>query len=290
MHVFLTSAHGWIGSHITPLLLAKGHTITGLARSEASAEKLKAIGVTPLLLSLEQDQEIKAWVKSSDVGAVIHTAYNHDWSKYYEGVAMDLAVIKAIGEGLEGTNKIFINTSLPAAPTEDQGDIGRIPRGKSEETVLGFAEKGVQAIIIRLAPIVYGKGDQAFIPGIIGAARQNKASVYIEGTGIWSAVHVRDAAQLYIDVLEKGQAGKRYHAVQDSYIPVKDIAELVAKQVGVEAKAVSAEEAGQYVGFLAAFFQRDLHAESEITRKALGWAPKEKGLVETITNPANGYF
>lgn len=292
MHVLLTSAHGWVGSQITRLLLARGHTITGLARSSASAGKVTALGAEPLSLSLEDPQGIADFIKSSNVDAVIHTAFNHDFSKYIENIATDLAVIKAIGGALEGTDKPFISTFGISAPVEDQWPAADSPnpRGKSEYTIKEFADKGVKAMVVRLPPSVHGTGDYAFISWLIASAREKKVSAYIEGKGVWSAVHVKDAAQLYVDVLEKGKAGGRYHAIGDTGVPVKDIAQAIAKGLGVEAKAVGAGEIGQYAGVLTPFIGGDFRAEVDITKKELGWAPKEQGLLDDIEDEKSGYF
>ncbi|KAI9631896.1 uncharacterized protein MKK02DRAFT_30879 [Dioszegia hungarica] len=284
MHVLLTSAHGWVGSHITPLLLSAGHSVTGLARSSTSAEKVKSLGVTPLLLGLDDPAGIANFVKTSSVDAVIHTAFGHDFSKYMQNIADDLAVIKAIGAELEGTGKPFITTFGLSAPREDQAPAqdSPNPRGRNEDAVQELAGRGVRAMIVRLPPSVHGPKDAGFVPALIGCARNKGASAYIEGKGTWAAVHVKDAARLYMAVLGKGMAGGRYHAVGDTGVPFGEIAKAIAKGVGVEARAVEQAEVGQYVGFLAKFVDGDFDADVDITKKDLGWEPKEKGLLQDM--------
>jgi nucleoside-diphosphate-sugar epimerase len=285
-HVLLTSAHGFVGSRITPLLLAAGHTVTGLARSPASAAKLRALGVQPLETTLEQPDAIAAYITASNVDAVIHTAFNHDFSKYLENIATDLAVIRAIGAALEGSGKPFIATFGLSARREDLAPAADTPnpRGKSEAAVLDLADKGVRAMVVRLPPSVHGEQDGGFVPALIKAAREKKVSAYVEGDkGAWSTVHVDDAAQLYVDVLNNGKAGGRYHAIAETRVPVQAIAEAIGEGLGVEVKAVKPDEVEAYVGpFFARFVGMDHTAEVEITKKELGWEPKGKGLIEDI--------
>lgn len=286
MHVLLTSAHGFVGSRITPLLLSSGHTVTGLARSSASASKVQSLGATPLQLSLEQPKEIAAYIRSSDIGAVIHTAFNHDFSKYLENIATDLAVIQAIGGALEGTNKPFITTFGLSAKSEDKAPAPDTPnpRGKTEEIVMDLVGKGVKAMIVRLPPSVHGVKDGGFVPMLIKAAREKQVSAYVEGgAGAWSSVDVEDAAQLYVDVLNKGKAGGRYHAIGEKVVKYQDIAEAIGTGLGLEVKAVSQSQVGEYVGpFFARFVGADYTAEVEITKRELGWSPRGKGLIEDI--------
>lgn len=285
MHVLLTSAHGFVGSRITPLLLSSGHTITGLARSSESVSKLESRGVSPLQLSLEQSEEISSWIKSSHVDAVIHTAFNHDFSKYEEGIATDLAVIKSIGKALEGTNKPFIATFILSAKSEDQASpsASPYPRGQSEEAMLDLVDKGVKAMIIRLPTSVHGPMDKVFVPMLIQAAKEKKVSAYVDGAGEWSAVHVEDAAQLYADVLSKGKAGHRYHAIAENVVKYQDIAEAIGSGLGLEVKGVSQDKVADYVGpFLANFVGAAYAGEAEITKRELGWVPRKKGLIEDI--------
>jgi len=290
MHIFLTSAHGWVGSHIAPLLLAKGHTVTGLARSDASASKLEASNISVLRGDLSDPDALAQFVKTGNVDAVIHTAFNHDFSKYIENIAIDLAVIKAIGSALEGTNKPFITTFGMTMPSEDQEVLptNPNPRGQSELAVQELVSKGVKAMIIRLPPSVHGKGDYGFIPMLIKSMQAKGEAGYVESKGAWCAVHVKDAAQLYVDVLEDGKAGGKYHAVADETVPFEQVAKAIGKGLKVETKAVREGKIAEYTGeFLARFATAEMSATAKITKKELGWDPKEKGLLEDI---ADHYF
>jgi nucleoside-diphosphate-sugar epimerase len=151
-----------------------------------------------------------------------------------------------------------------------------------------LAGQDVKVMIIRLPPTVHGKGNTKF-----GCARGSgggqRGSAYREAdNGIWSAVHVKDAARLYVLAPEKGKAGRRYHAVAERGIKVKDIAETIAVGLKVEARAVKEAELEGYVGFLAPFLKTDYTAEAEITKRELGWEPEESGLLDDIRD--GGYL
>lgn len=290
MHIFLTSAHGWVGSHIAPLLLAKGHTITGLARSDAAASKLHSSGISVLRGDLSNPEGLAQFVKTGKVDAVIHTAFNHDFSKYIENIATDLAVIKAIGSALEGTNKPFITTFGMTMPSEDQEVLpsNPNPRGKSELAVQELAEKGVRAMIVRLPPSVHGQGDYGFVPMLIKNMKAKGEAGYVDSKGTWCAVHVDDAAQLYVDVLEKGKAGGKYHAIGDQSVAFEQVAKAIGTGLNVETKAVKGDEIAEYTGqFLAYFATAEMGATAKITKNQLGWEPKKKGLLEDI---AEGHY
>lgn len=287
MRVFVTGATGFIGSAVIAELIAAGHSVLGLSRSEAGAAAVSAAGADVLQGSLEDLDSLERGAAASD--AVIHTAFIHDFSKFKENSEIDRRAIEAMGETLAGSGRPLVATSgLGMIPhdgliTEDTLPPAGTPIPRvSEQTAVAFAARGVRGMAIRL-PQVHGAGDHAFTPHLINVAREKGVSAYVgDGANRWPAVHRSDAARLYRLSVEKGTAGARYHAVADQGIPLKTIAKIIGRRLGLPVKGISKEEASNHFGWFAAFASMDSPASSERTRRELGWQPTEIGLVEDL--------
>ncbi|EPX71379.1 NAD dependent epimerase/dehydratase [Schizosaccharomyces octosporus yFS286] len=299
MRVFVTGATGFIGSEIVRQLLAGGHEVIGLVRSEEKAAKLKAAGAIPHFGSLEDLDSLKTGAAQSD--GVIHTAFNHDFihdfSKYPKSCEADCRVIETIGEVLKGSNRPFVTTSgtavLPSTGTLGT-EVTEIPQSSisrhlGENATLKLASQGVRSSVVRLAPSVHGPGDYAFIPMIISIAKAKGESVYVEqGSNRWPSVHRQDAANLFILALEKGTPGSIFHGVAEEGIPTKDIATLIGKRLNVPVVSKSSEEAKKQFGFLSYFLSSDNPTSSALTRQLLGWKPSHPTLLDDLASDA--YF
>jgi nucleoside-diphosphate-sugar epimerase len=294
MRVFITGAAGFIGSATTKELIANGHEVTGLARNDANVETLKNLGAKVHRGSLEDLESLMAGAKDAD--GVIHLGFIHDFSKFMENGQIDKRAIEAMGEVLEGTNKPFIVTSGTAliapgiAVTEDmRRDAGAFSPRVSEETGLAFASRGVRAMAIRLPQVHGEKGKAGLISYLVEGARQKGAAVYVgDGTARWAAAHRMDVVRLYRLALEKGTANAIYHAVGEEGVPMRQIIEVVGRDLNLPVKSISKDEAGDYYGPLAMFAGLDMPASSALTQQWLNWKPKEIGLIEDIGQP--GYF
>ncbi|WVQ79593.1 hypothetical protein IAT38_001693 [Cryptococcus sp. DSM 104549] len=288
MKIFITGATGWVGSHVTPLLLKAGHQITAIARSDASATKVEEQGVKVVRATLEDTDLLTKAAGEAD--AVIHLAYIHDFSDYGGRPAqIDYAAIRAMASALEGTYKPLIITSgTTVAPTINElteTDVGVSgPRAEAENVAFAFAGKGVRVIAIRLPFSVHGDGDFGLIPHAVAMARKTGVAAYIgDGLNKWPAVHVDDAAELYKLAVEgELPGGTVLHAIGDTGVPFKDISAVIAKKTGAEVKGVSKEEAGKYLGFLAGFGGMGGEPKSQLTRQWTGWSPKGKGILEDL--------
>ncbi len=286
MKVFVTGASGFIGSAVVAELQRRGHKVVGLARSSASAEALAKAGASVHRGDIADPDSVVPALKNVD--AVIHTAFNHDFSQYAENCASDGRLLAAMAEALVGTNKPLIATSgtnvtvgrefaSEQDPASDQA-----PRGASE-VFLNYADRGVRTAVVRLPPSVYGPGDTAFIPALIALARERGIAGYVQdGQNRWSAVHREDAARLFCDVLEQVQPGARYHGVGESGIAFRTIAEAISASVGVPVKQIADEQVDQHFGWPGMFARLDMSAVSDWTRETTGWSPKEAGLIDTM--------
>lgn len=290
MHVFVTGASGWIGSHTVDDLLAAGHTVTGLARSDASAAALEAKGGTVVRGDLDDLDAIRRGAAEAE--GVLHLANKHDWANAAATNASERAAVETIGAALVGTDRPFVLASgvaglaegRPSTEADANPFVGPDSmRGGSENRGFDFVDQGVRTIAARFAPTTHGTGDHGFIAAIVGAARQRGVSGYVgDGTNRWSAVHVTDAARLVRLGLEQAPAGTRLHAVAETAIPTRAIAEAIGEVLGLAVTSIDPADADAHFGFIGRFFGMEMSATSEATRELLGWQPTGPGLLEDI--------
>ena len=291
MRVFLTGATGFIGSRIVAELLDAGHQVIGLTRSEAGARSLEAAGAEPHLGTLEDPGSIARGAEGAD--ALIHTAFDHDFSRFEENVQKDRRVIEAIGDVLAGSDRPFLITSGVGmgSPGPGQTAVESVfdrdnpnPRRVSELTGEAVAAKGVSVAVVRL-PQVHDVHKQGLLSPAIALARETGVFAYVgDGSNRFSAAHVTDVAQLYRLALERHEAGTRWHAVAEEGVPMRAIAEVIAAGLGLPARSLSPQEASAHFGWFAPFAGMDLPASSTWTRERLGWEPVGPGLLEDLRN------
>ncbi|UXN68510.1 SDR family oxidoreductase [Devosia neptuniae] len=289
MRVFLTGATGFIGSKIVPELINAGHEVLGLTRSEDGAAALVRAGAEVYRGSLEDPQTLARGASQAD--AVIHTAFDHDFTNFVANCEKDRRVIEAIGGALAGSNKPFLITSgsgmgsgAPGEPAlERQFDRNNSnPRKLSELAGEAVAAKGVSLAVVRL-PQVHDTKKQGLISPMIEIARAHGFVAYVgDGKERWAAAHVSDVARLYRLALEKHEAGVRYHAVAEEGVSMRQVAEAVGLGLGVPVRSLSLEQVADYFGPLAHFATLDMPASSEWTRNTLGWNPTGPSLISDL--------
>ncbi|MFC5829026.1 SDR family oxidoreductase [Nonomuraea insulae] len=296
MRVFVTGATGHIGSAVIPELLSAGHEVVGLARTEASATALKALGAQARLGDLDDLDGLREAASAAD--GVIHLAFKHDAmmaGDFAAAVEADLAAIRTFGEALAGTGKPFVGTAgtgvLAALPgrtgTEDivlEGGPGLQARIVAENNAIQLAEQGIRASVVRLPPVVHSALDRyGFVPMLIATARAAGVSGYLgEGANRWPSVHTLDAARVYRLALEQAPAGSRLHAVGDEGIPFLLIAESIGRHLEVPTATVAADRMEAHFGFLAGIVPLDNPASSLRTQELLGWRPAHPGLIADL--------
>lgn len=292
MHVFITGGTGQTGPAIVSELVAAGHLVTGLARSDAAAARLEELGATPLHGSLDDLGVLSAGAEAAD--GVVHMAFGGDFSNPQDMTRRDVAAIGALGEPLTGTGKPLVITSgtlvLPAGRVGVESDPGAPDavaglRLGGEQASLDLAASGVRSVVIRLAPTVHGPHDHGFIPMLIATARRTGMSGYVgDGANRWPAVHRFDAAALYRLALEGAPAGSVLHGVAEEAIVFKSIAEKIGENLGIPVESLDPASAAEHFGspFMATVYGADAPASSEHTRQILGWAPSHGTLLEDL--------
>ena len=299
MRVFVTGASGWIGSAVVPELIGAGHQVVGLARSDASAAALAAAGAEVQRGALDDLDTLRGAAAASD--GVIHLAFKHDSAfagGFESATDADRRAVDVFGEALAGSDRPFVIASgtLGLAPgrlaTERDGQSpdpallapgGPAARLGTALATVAFASRSVRSSVLRLSPTVHGDGDNGFMAMLVGIARTKGMSAHIgEGSNRWPAVHRLDAAHLFRLALEQAPAGSVLHAVADEGVPVRAIAELIGRHLGVPVVALAPEDAAAYFGFLARFLGIDSPASSALTREQLSWQPTHPGLIDDL--------
>ncbi len=308
MKVFLTGATGYIGSVVAEKLQDAGHTIIGLARSDASAEALGARGIEVVRGDLNSPNTLTAAARAAE--GVIHTAFNFDGLDFAASSATEVQAVRALIEGLEGTDKPLVITSgtailgdtgdrvfdeetpviLPPTDPADTGNSGlKALRARIETEHDVLSATGVHGIVLR-PPSVYGRsGGRSLLLTMLPVAAQSLGAVpYAAGTAEhqWTFVHVDDLADLYVLALERAKAGELFHAGAESGLRTKAIAQAVSQEIGLGGKTVELEisELGKAFGILpmAEYWALNCQSSSEKARRVLGWKPKHVQMLTEI--------
>jgi nucleoside-diphosphate-sugar epimerase len=283
MRVLVTGASGHIGSAVVPELLAAGHEVVGLARSEAAAAAVGAMGAEVRRGDLEDLDGLRE--AAADADAVIHLAFDHHRmmlaGDFAGAAAVDLAAVRAFGDALAGTGRTFIGIGMVR---EGDDPFSASPRAATGRVVVELAERDVRSVLVAVPQVVHSRRDQhGFVPTLIAIARGAGVSGYVgEGANRWPAVHTLDLAVLYRLALEKAPAGSQLHAAAEEGVPVREIAEVIGRHLGVPAVSVPAEQAADHFKSFAPFITFDNPTSSAGTRELLGWQPARPGLIADL--------
>src|ERR1022692_603845 len=298
MRIFVTGASGWIGSAVVPELLSAGHDVVGLARSEASAQRLEAAGA--LVQQGDVDDPDGLAKAAADSDGVIHLAFQHEVAfggNFAAAAAADRLAVEAMGAALADSDRPFVLASgvlgLTAGQVSTEGDglvpsaaVRANPAGRRSATALlalSLRGIGVRSSVLRLPPTVHGDGDRGFVATLVGIARQRGMAGYVgDGTNRWPAVHRSDAARLARLAVEAAPAGSVLHAVGDEGVPFREIAQAMGRHLGIPTASVAPANAGEHFAHLGHFVALDSPATAAATRELLGWEPTGPSLLEDL--------
>ncbi|MGW5655587.1 SDR family oxidoreductase [Streptomyces humi] len=294
MRVFVTGASGWLGSAVVPELLDAGHQVTGLARSDASAAALTGAGAEVVRGTVDDLDVLRTAAAASD--GVVHLAFKHDiaFSGDFRGAAeADRRAVDAFGEVLAGSDRPLVIASglLGLAPgrvvTErDVPAVDGSPASVRQATALATLElagRGVRSAVVRLAPTCHGEGDNGFMAALVGIARERGVSGYVgDGANRWPAAHRLDVGRLFRLAVEKAPAGSVLHGAGEEGVAIRDVAEVIGRQLGVPVVSVPPADAAGHFTWLGGFIGLDSPASSTVTRELLDWRPSHPGLLEDL--------
>ena len=289
MRIFLTGATGFIGSAILPELQNAGHHVIGMTRSDAGAKALEAAGVEVHRGTLEEPDTLRAGAEKAD--GVIHTAFDHDFSRFVDNCQKDSRAIRALGEALKGSKRPLVITSGTGLGNAELGKPASEnicntahpnPRVASELAGNALLDAGVNVSVVRL-PQVHNRIKQGLISPLIEIARAKGVCAYVgEGLNRFPAGHLRDVALLYRLVVERAEAGARYHAVGEEGIETRGIAKALGRGLKLPVVSVAPTEAADHFGWMAIFAGLDFPASSKTTQQVLGWKPMGPGLIADL--------
>ena len=293
MRVLVTGASGHIASAVVPELVAAGHEVTGLTRSDAAAAAVTALGATARPGDLDDLDGLKK--AAGDCDGVIHLAFKHDQMRsgnFGGAVAAELAVVQAFGDALAGTGKPLViasgtlavaNLGRPGTEADPGTPGGRID---AEKAALGLAERDVRSSVVRIPPITHSTLDRhGFARVLISIAERTGVAGYPgDGANRWPAGHTLDVGLCFRLALENAPAGTRWHAAGDEGIPVLDIAQSIGRHLSLPAETIPADKLAEHFGFLAALIGLDNPVSTAETRRVLGWEPTHPGLLADFDN------
>jgi nucleoside-diphosphate-sugar epimerase len=303
MKVFITGASGYIGSAVTRELLKHGHTVLGLARSDASTETIKALGAEVHRGDTDDLDSIRAGAAAAD--AVVHTAFDHSFKDYAGAQLRDVETIKAIGAVLTGTNKSFVvSSACLTAATARQGDLltedvvapteGPVAgRALGEQTTIALAQQGVRSAVVRFAPTVHGGAMHpiAFVRQLTAAAKKHGFAAYIgDGAARWPAANVADVAVFLRLIVEGGPGGLVYHPIADEGLRQIDIASAIGAHLDLPTKSITQEAAQAHFGFIGRLLGVDCPTSSALTRERTGWQPTHPSMLDELKSGNPQYY
>jgi nucleoside-diphosphate-sugar epimerase len=301
MRVFVTGASGWIGSGLLPDLIAAGHEVVGLARSDDAAAAVVALGAKVHRGSLDDRDGLRAAAESAD--GVVHLAFRHDL--FFAGdmagaAAADRQAIEVLGAALAGSDRPLVIASgvfgiAPGRVATEQDTVegaggdtavpieGAHDRMANAQYTVSLASRSVRSSVLRLPPTCHGDGDNGFMAMLVRIARDKGVSGYVgDGSARWPATHRLDVAEAFRLALEQAPAGSTLHAVAEEGVPGRAFAEVMGRKLDIPVVSISPADAVGHFGFLGFLLSVDSRASSERTREVLAWEPTHPGLLADL--------
>lgn len=288
MKVFITGGTGYLGTVLVEHLVAAGHDVTALARSDASAARLHEAGAAPVAGSLSDTEVLAGAAAAAD--AVIHAAV--DYTMTDESTTTELAAVEALVAGAASGSVpkplVFTSTGLVYGFEEnrDTSEDAVLPEVSAQPVKVAAerivrGEEGIAGIVLR-AGLVFGRGGSALVTGLIQSAQQTGTSIYVgDGENAWTPVHVDSLADLYVAALERPVAGV-YNAVGAVPFTFRALAEAIGDLTGKPVASVSLEVAEQRFGPAARTLTTTSRLDASKARDTFGWSPAPRSLIDDV--------
>jgi len=279
MRIFVTGASGYVGHGVAKAFRAKGHRVYGLVRSEEKAAALRLEEIIPVIGNLENPDSYRSILNEIEVA--VHCAFDFSTDK---GVEKDAKTIDTI-------LKAFSESSLPRTFIYTSGVWVYGSRGYEmvDEAIIlkpleivkwrpGHEEKVLKATSLKLRTVIMRPG---FVYGCSGgltdtlfaSTSDGEVTIVGEGHNRWPMVHLKDLAHAYVSAAEKEVTGVIFNVVDDSTATLREMAEAIARESGLNGKikSLSLQEARRKFGSLADGFAIDLTVNNSRIKRLLGW-------------------
>jgi nucleoside-diphosphate-sugar epimerase len=283
MDILLTGATGYIGSAVRSALVAAGHTVTALVRSEAAADRVAGDGVQPVTGDMRDADLVRGLAAKSD--GVIHTASPGDGTS----AAAEAGFAGAVLAGLDGvfvrTGGVWVHGTGDAITEETPLDPPPIVAWREAVDRRVLAASGIRAVLIEPG-VVYGHGGG--IPRLVVAAEQAGGALTLigDGTQHWVTVHVDDLAELYVAALERAGHGEAFLGAGGANPTTRELGEAASRRLGLGGRVVPEDPAAtvERLGEFGRALLLDQQADGGKARRVLGWRPSRPSLLEEIAS------
>jgi nucleoside-diphosphate-sugar epimerase len=292
MNVFLTGASGYIGGTVAVKLLEAGHLVTGLARDEERAEKLRTRDITPVIGTLDDFDVLDGSARAAD--AVINAAD-----------ADNPFAARVLIDALRGSGKRYVQTSGTSIVSDNAGGEGggvvfsedtpldplpeKAGRVATDRMICDAANDGVHSMVI-CPCLIYGQGlgvrhHSPQIPTFIEVAKSAGVPRHIgAGENIWSHVHIEDCADAFLLALDRAPAGSFYF-VESGEASMIDTNRAVGRMLGLGEETEAwpmGEVLHEWPPAMAHAMSSNVRVNADKARAMLGWTPKGPALFDDI--------
>jgi nucleoside-diphosphate-sugar epimerase len=289
MRVFVAGASGAIGSRLVPQLIDRGHEVIGTSRSPGNTERVRALGAEPIALDLLDAGAVRKAVLESEPDAIVHQAtaladmrFSRNFDRGFaqtnrirtEGTdallaaAREAGVSRLVAQSFAST--LYAREGGPVKTEDDPLDPTPLPTTRETYTAMRYLDETVtQAGGIALR---YGGFYGADNDGLVEPVRKRQFPIVGDGGGVFSFIHLDDAATATVLALERGEAGV-YNVVDDEPAPVREWLPVLADALGAKPpRRVPRWLARLFAGEAAVMIGTDARGASNAkAKRELGW-------------------
>lgn len=208
MKVFMTGAAGYIGGSVASRLLHEGYVVRGLVETQEQAERIKKMGMVPIIGTLEDASLLEHEALQAD------TIINASSTDHRASVEIMLNALAGSGKAFihtSGSNVISSNLNKDATCPDVSGLTSGNERAAIEQLIRDAAYRDIRSVILCNTMVYCASPDKVQTSEAAAQAQKSAGNRYIgKGINIWSNVHIRDIVELYMLALRKAPAGSFY--------------------------------------------------------------------------------